>query len=106
MRSRLGRLWHTELNTTIELLKEGHKVPDTIQVLTTTEKIRIDYETAKQWKPIGEDLLFPLSSNEDQKEIVRRLSLMRRSGAGATRNREKSYNCKFNCASFSTRKKP
>jgi len=69
-----ARLWITEINGILRAIDAGHPIPKTIESLVVDEKIIQDSETYEQWKPIGEELLFPLPANEEQKEIARRLS--------------------------------
>lgn len=67
------RLWNLELNSMIEAIKSGYKIPKTIEALVNSE---VTNENVKddEWDVIGEDLLFPLPYNNEQKEIVKRLS--------------------------------
>lgn len=68
------RLWNMELESMIKVIKEGYKIPKTVEALVTDEFIKEDSEVIEKWAEIGEDLLFPLPYNEDQKEIVKKLS--------------------------------
>lgn len=68
------RLWNMELNSMLEEIRKGYKIPKTIEALVNNEKLEVDEVTVESWKEIGEDLLFPLPYNEDQKEITKRLS--------------------------------
>lgn len=68
------RLWNTELTTMIEELKRGFVVPKTVEALITEEEITLSEEDKASWKEVGEELLFPLPYNEEQKEITKRLS--------------------------------
>lgn len=69
-----GRLWQNELLTAIEKLKEGYPIPLTLQALTTTERIEPDKALQSQWKSVGEQLLLPLPTNFEQKEIAKKIS--------------------------------
>ncbi|MGG1660899.1 ankyrin repeat domain-containing protein [Brevibacillus sp. NRS-1366] len=76
LRNSGGRLWQNELTQAIEKIKEGYSVPGTIKSLAT-----IDTDTMKQvdeldgeWKNVGEDLLFPLPANQEQKLISQLLA--------------------------------
>lgn len=68
------RLWNMELNSMLEEIRKGYKIPKTIEALVNNEKLQVDEVTAEKWKEIDEDLLFPLPYNEEQKEITKRLS--------------------------------
>lgn len=68
------RLWSMELNSIREKLIQGFKVPKTIEALITEEKLQLSEEEEQQWITLGEELLFPLPYNEEQKEITKRLS--------------------------------
>ncbi|SFL70083.1 AAA domain-containing protein [Pelosinus propionicus] len=78
LRSQSGRQWQAELKAVIEEIRNGHYVPETIEALVSVDVSKQSEERqeteSSQWKPIGQELLFPLPANEDQKEIVRRLS--------------------------------
>jgi very-short-patch-repair endonuclease len=68
------RLWINEINGIIQAINLGYPIPKTIEAITTNEKIIHDDQTSQTWQSVGEELLFPLPSNEEQKEIARRLS--------------------------------
>ncbi|WP_017413647.1 AAA domain-containing protein [Clostridium tunisiense] len=68
------RLWNVELTSMIDELEKGFTIPKTIEALITEEEVKVSQEEKDRWKDIGEDLLFPLPYNEEQKEIVKRLS--------------------------------
>ena len=68
------RLWINEINAILHAIETGYPIPKTIESLVVHEKIVQDFETSAEWKSIGEELLFPLPANEEQKEIARRLS--------------------------------
>ncbi|WP_425058994.1 RecBCD enzyme subunit RecD [Sporomusa carbonis] len=79
LRSRSGRQWQSELQGIIEEIRNGHYIPETIEALVTDDisnrNANCDNHLGnEQWRKLGEELLFPLPANEDQKEIVRRLS--------------------------------
>ncbi len=78
LRNSNGRIWQNELMDVLEKLDEGFAVPQTIKVLTTEEQ-NLTKEISKEgsdnsWASIGEDLLFPLPSNLEQKQIARKLA--------------------------------
>ena len=68
------RLWNMELTTMIEELQAGLKVPKTVEALISEENLELSEEEKEGWKEVGEELLFPLPYNEEQKEITKRLS--------------------------------
>jgi very-short-patch-repair endonuclease len=74
LRSRSGRQWHMELNSIIESIRQGAQVPAPLECLTKSDVLKISEETNEEWHAVGEELLFPLPSNADQKEISNRLS--------------------------------
>lgn len=68
------RLWNMEITTAIEKLNSGFQVPKTIEALVTEEKISLSQEELENWRDVGEELLFPLPYNQEQKDITKRLS--------------------------------
>ncbi|MEG0774557.1 AAA domain-containing protein [Clostridium sp.] len=68
------RLWNMELTSMIEEIKKGFKIPKTIEALITDQTLSLSEEERESWREIGEELLFPLPYNEEQKEITKRLS--------------------------------
>ncbi|GAA0337329.1 AAA domain-containing protein [Bacillus carboniphilus] len=74
LRSNNGRIWDKELTTAIQKIKEGYPVPQTVTVLTTNEKQQQKEETNAEWSSVGEDLLFPLPANKEQKLIAQKLA--------------------------------
>jgi len=70
-----GRLWEQEFKSIIAALEKGYDIPPTLRALVEEESSIVDEEMIRQWRPVGEDLLFPLPYNEEQKEIVRRLAV-------------------------------
>jgi len=69
-----SRLWIREINGIIKSIDDGYPIPKTIESLTVHDAIQQDQETSDAWRAVGEDLLFPLQANEEQKEIARRLA--------------------------------
>jgi len=78
VRSMSGRQWHTELQDMIEAVRSDHYVPETIEALVSMDLSGQRNESQEQerlqWKTIGEDVLFPLPANEEQKDIIGKLS--------------------------------
>ncbi|MEB3197962.1 MAG: AAA domain-containing protein [Candidatus Sericytochromatia bacterium] len=69
-----GRQWQAELKGLTEALRNGAEVPAPVLAITAAAPPTPDAAAAEAWRPVGEDLLFPLAWNEEQREIVRRLS--------------------------------
>jgi very-short-patch-repair endonuclease len=74
LRKRSAQMWKEELSQVIEYLNKNGEAPKTIQALLQTEPLSQSESEKREWDAIGEDLLFPLPANEDQKEIARRLA--------------------------------
>jgi hypothetical protein len=70
-----GRLWEQEFKSIIAALEKGYDIPPTLRPLIEEESPIVDEEMIRQWRAVGQDLLFPLPYNEEQKEIVRRLAV-------------------------------
>jgi superfamily I DNA and/or RNA helicase len=68
------RLWHNELVNTLRLIDEGYPIPPTVTSIVSSDKVKEDIKTKAEWADLGKEILFPLPSNEEQKEVVRRLS--------------------------------
>ena len=73
-----GRFWQQELLKVIEKIKEGFPVPETIEILTTTDKEKLNkvqlVGSQDNWGPVGEQLLFPLPTNKEQQLIAQKLA--------------------------------
>ncbi|MGD6961519.1 AAA domain-containing protein [Fictibacillus phosphorivorans] len=78
LRSSNGRIWEKELKDILEKLDDGIPVPQTIKLLTTEEQVITKDSTSESsdnsWSSVGEDLLFPLPSNFEQKMIAQKLA--------------------------------
>jgi len=82
LRKTSGRIWYNELTNAIEKIKNGYPVPDSIKLLTADSAIEAlgderDEDSAlpdQTWDSIGEDLLFPLPTNAEQKLIAQKLA--------------------------------
>lgn len=78
VRSMLGRQWHTELQAVIEEIRNDHYVPETIEALVSMDvmdqRSEQQRQEQRQWQAIGDEVLFPLPANEEQRDIVRKLS--------------------------------
>lgn len=78
VRSLSGRQWHTELQAVIEAIRNEQYVPESIEALVSMDLSSHWGERQEQerleWQGIGDDVLFPLPANEEQKDILRKLS--------------------------------
>ena len=74
IRQRSEQLLKEDLQTTIDYLEAGGKIPKTVQAIIEVDGLRQSEEEFKDWRGIGENLLFPLPANEEQKDIARRLA--------------------------------
>ena len=68
------RLWQKELTNIISEIDKGSPIPQTIKALVKDIKIEQKESDLEEWKEVGEDLLFPLCANYEQKEIAKRIS--------------------------------
>lgn len=67
------RLWQLELNNIISEVNSGQPIPETIKSLVNDEKIEQSKEDLKEWSEVHKDVLFPLPSNSEQREVVKRI---------------------------------
>ncbi|MDQ0338765.1 very-short-patch-repair endonuclease/MinD-like ATPase involved in chromosome partitioning or flagellar assembly [Caldalkalibacillus uzonensis] len=76
LRYKNNRVWQRELLGILEKLRNGFPVSDPVQLLATTdtEQIISRHQQDKQWAKSGEQLLFPLPANEEQKLIAQKLA--------------------------------
>ncbi|NMA75311.1 MAG: AAA family ATPase [Bacteroidales bacterium] len=73
-----GRLWQKELTNVIEKINNGYPVPTTIKQLTVSgeEELSLSEHDEKfEWDRVGENLLFPLPTNNEQKLIAQKLAM-------------------------------
>ncbi|MEZ0536616.1 AAA domain-containing protein [Caldicellulosiruptoraceae bacterium PP1] len=80
LRENSGRLWQAEIINVIDKIKNGYPIPDTIELLATDnlEECLKKHETndnQNNWGSVGEDLLFPLPVNNEQKLIAQKLAI-------------------------------
>lgn len=68
------RLWNVELNSMLDYIKSGGRIPKTIEALVNNKVLKENDLAIEKWQELGEDLLFPLPYNEEQKDIVKRIS--------------------------------
>lgn len=68
-----NRLWNKELSNIIKVIDEGYPIPEPIKALVETEAIKQSEKEINDWKSVGDNLLFPLPANEEQKEVVQKL---------------------------------
>lgn len=62
------KLWEVEINNIIRGIDSGYKIPETIKALVDEKDIDYSEEDINQWRNVGQDLLFPLPANSDQKK--------------------------------------
>lgn len=74
LRKRGATLWQRELQGVIDVVLQGTAVPRPLAALVSTDEAQLDDTSTQTWHGVGEDLLFPLPANEEQKEISRRLA--------------------------------
>ncbi len=67
------RLWQKEITNITNEIDNGYPIPETIKSLVCDKKIEQNEDDLKAWNNIGEELLFPLDSNFEQKQVVKRL---------------------------------
>ncbi|MGL4373522.1 MAG: AAA domain-containing protein, partial [Turicibacter sp.] len=63
-----------DLRTTIDYIEEGNKIPKTVKAIVDVDALKLSDQDLKQWQSVGENILFPLPANEEQKDIARRLA--------------------------------
>ena len=68
------RLWQREITNIISEIDKGYPIPQTIKALVEDIKIEQSKKDLEEWKDVDKELLFPLSANYQQKEIVKRIS--------------------------------
>lgn len=73
VRAKSDMLLKEDLRATVDYIDEGGKIPKTIQSIIGVEGLHISEEDVLSWQGVGENLLFPLPANEEQKDIARRL---------------------------------
>lgn len=69
-----NRLWNNELANILRLIDKGYSIPATIQALIEEKEINEEPGEKDKWKELDNNILFPLPSNEEQREVVHRLS--------------------------------
>ncbi|MHA1877736.1 MAG: AAA domain-containing protein [Promethearchaeota archaeon] len=75
LRKRATNLWQNELQKIKELLKNDFRIPLPLESLSTDTVIEEkDVEQINKWQTLSEKILFPLTSNSEQREIIRKLS--------------------------------
>lgn len=67
-------LWQEELKNIIKSIDLGCEIPNTLRALIDDSEIIIDEAETKEWRKVGQDILFPLPANSEQKEIIKSLS--------------------------------
>lgn len=67
------RLWQKEIININNQIDNGYVIPETIKALVQDKKVEQSEEDIKEWGKVGEDILFPLDTNFEQKQVVKRL---------------------------------
>jgi hypothetical protein len=67
------RLWQKEITNINNEIDNGYPIPETIKALVWDKKIEQKEIDEKEWDSVKEDILFPLDSNYEQKQVVKRL---------------------------------
>ena len=69
-----NRPWKKELSKMLEKINKGEEIPPTIEALVN-EKFQGNTKRCNaEWSKIADNLLFPLTYNKEQGEVVKRLS--------------------------------
>lgn len=68
-----NRLWNNELMNILKAIDDGYPIPPTVQALVEEEVFESEADK-KEWEKVGNNLLFPLPSNEEQREVVKRIA--------------------------------
>lgn len=74
LRKKSSRIWDQEFTNILEQIDNDYRVPDAVRNIVSDEVVSQNKDTMEEWRSVGEELLFPLLANEEQKEIARRLS--------------------------------
>lgn len=65
--------WESELEETIKYIDGSLEIPKPVEALAEEQEILQSEYDRGQWNEVKKNILFPLPSNEEQREIVRRL---------------------------------
>jgi len=68
------RLWQIEINNIISRIDKGYPIPETLKAIVEDTKIEQSEQNIQEWESVGKDLFFPLCSNYEQKQIIKRIS--------------------------------
>ena len=63
-----------DLRQTIQYVEEGNKIPKTIQAILQSDTSTVEPHESREWEQLAKSLLLPLHANEEQRDIVKRLS--------------------------------
>lgn len=74
VRSKAGRQWQADFKTIIDAIRNDHPIAPSLAVLAMNSPLSPSEAESQKWQPLGEDILFPLPANEEQREIARRLA--------------------------------
>lgn len=74
LRNKAGKHWQEDFKSIIAAIKNDHPLPSSLAALATSAPLLPTEAARQKWEPLGENILFPLPANEEQKEIARRLA--------------------------------
>ncbi|MFC0904090.1 AAA domain-containing protein [Clostridium sp. MT-14] len=74
VRKNNARLWQVEINNIIKAIDNGCEIPETVKALVNEKTIDCDEKERREWEKVGENVLFPLPANLEQKEIIKKMA--------------------------------
>ncbi|MDD3223282.1 MAG: hypothetical protein PHX70_00980 [Clostridium sp.] len=74
IKKREHNLWRDEIVNILKQIDMGVSIPSTVKAIVNSEKIVEEERTSSSFKAIGENLLFPLKSNREQRLVADKLS--------------------------------
>lgn len=73
IRKNTMRLWQKEIVNIMNEIDNGYPIPETVKALVYDKKLEQSEKDFNEWKDVSQDLLFPLPSNHEQNQIVKKL---------------------------------
>ncbi len=74
VRKRMGTQWQSDFQNIITAIKNGAPAAPSLAALATSAPLAPEESAQEKWRALGENVLFPLPANAEQKEIARRLA--------------------------------
>lgn len=74
IKKRDHNLWRNEIINILKQIDSGAYIPPTVKAIVNSEKIMEDERTSLSFNKLGENLLFPLKSNKEQRMVADKLS--------------------------------